>query len=79
MTPSPGEFVLEECRERGWSRRDLTKKSGLSEAVLNQLVWGILSLDETVAEALAGAFGTSAALWLNLEKRYRRGAAHDAG
>lgn len=78
---SPGYFISEELKARGWSVRDLAHRMG-GDAGENELVVGLLMhvedrnllLDAETAAQLGKAFGTSAELWTNLDRSWRLGA-----
>jgi plasmid maintenance system antidote protein VapI len=71
------EFIDEELKARGWTRRDLAARMG-GDAARNELSLEILDLrDPNVflgqesAAAIGRAFGTGAEIWINLENTWR--------
>ena len=74
---TPGELIRQEMRARGWWAHELPAHLRLSAAETLDLVCDQLPVDAWIASHLAAAFGTSAALWLNLYAQSQRDA--DAG
>lgn len=70
MAYSPGIFMVEEMNERGWSRKDMVAKTGLSLRRITALAFAEVVLKEKDAAALSKAFGTGRSIWLNLQKSY---------
>jgi HTH-type transcriptional regulator/antitoxin HigA len=70
-TFSPGESVMEELEERGWSQRDLAAIMGVQPSVVNGIVKGTKPISLDLAQNLAAAFGTSAQYWINMDTAYR--------
>jgi len=75
----PSEYIEEEMNARGWSVEDLARRMGgnYGVTVLSlQLLFAVqdthLMLGEKTAKGLARAFGTSEALWTNLDAQWRR-------
>src|SRR5690625_4600399 len=68
---SPGEFIREELEARNWSQADLAGVIDRPLQSVNQIINGHKSITAQTAIELAGAFGTSALLWLSLEMQYR--------
>ena len=66
----PGEYILDELKERGWSQTDLSDILGYSPTVISEIISGKRTISIKFAQALAEAFGTSAQLWLNLQNAY---------
>jgi len=67
----PGDFILEELDARGWTQTDLAKILNRPVPAINEIVAGKRGITPDTAVALAGAFGTSSELWMNLETTYR--------
>ena len=73
-----GEFIRDELRARGWSVCDLAGKMG-GDPDVNHCALDLVMLapdpkyplGEEMAHQLAGAFGTSADLWENLDRAWR--------
>lgn len=71
------DFIDEELKARGWSRRDLAERMG-GDADRNELSLQILELrdpnvflgEESAAE-IGHAFGTGTEIWVNLENTWR--------
>ena len=68
---SPGEFIRDELNERGWSQGDLANIIGRPQQAVNEIINGRKQITVDTAIELGQAFGTSAELWLNLERDYR--------
>ena len=66
----PGEIIKEEMEARGWTQNDLVCALGYSEQTVNKLLNGKSGLCADMAQALGGAFGTSAELWAGLQKEW---------
>lgn len=75
LTPAravpPGEILAEELEARGWTQKDLAAIMGRPTQVINEIINATKSITPDTAVELAAAFGTSAALWLNLEASYQ--------
>jgi HTH-type transcriptional regulator / antitoxin HigA len=67
----PGEFIRDELEERGWTQSDLAKIIGRPLSAINLIISGKKSITPETAIGLAGAFGTSPEMWLNLESAYQ--------
>jgi len=63
-----GEFIAEELEARFWSHADLAARTGLSPDEVTAIIEGKRQLLCRDAEALGRAFGTSAELWLRLQR-----------
>lgn len=69
----PGEYIGDEMQERGWDIVTLATAAGLPTPTVTSLVFGRInraSVTPDIAKGLARAFGTSAALWTNLQVTY---------
>ncbi len=67
----PGDFIQEELEERGWTQSDLAEIMGRDTALVSALVTGKRAVSPETASGLGSAFGTGAALWMNLESAYQ--------
>lgn len=67
----PGAILEEELEARGWSQVELAAILGRPVKVVNDIIAGRRSITPETALGLAGALGTSAELWMNLESRYQ--------
>ena len=81
-----GEYIDEELKERGWTTRDCAERMGGDVAVdmlTLDLHLAVLSapeghgihdatMSQETADGLSRAFGTSAELWMNLDRSYHR-------
>lgn len=67
----PGEFIKDELEARGWSQADFAEIIGKSVRLVSEIVTAKRGVTPETAKVLAGAFGTSAEFWLNLESLYR--------
>jgi len=70
-TFSPGEAIMEELEERGWSQRDLAAIMGVQPSIVNGIIKGARPISLDLARNLAAAFGTSAQYWVNMDTAYR--------
>ena len=75
---APGESIQEELSARGESLGELASALNMPEAQVSRILQGDLELSDQLAERLAVHFGTSAALWKNLEIQYRTALANNA-
>ena len=67
----PGEFIQEELDARGWTQADLAEIMGRDTNLVSALVTARRSVSPETARGLGEAFGTGAALWMNLEASYQ--------
>lgn len=67
----PGEFILDELEERGWTQTNLAEITGRPDSAISSIIAGKKALTEEIAVELGSAFGTSPEFWLNLENAYR--------
>jgi HTH-type transcriptional regulator/antitoxin HigA len=67
----PGVFIRDEMYERDWSHEMMMEQTGWSSDLLQSVIDGIEPISFDIAEDLAAAFGTSPAMWCNLEAMYR--------
>jgi HTH-type transcriptional regulator / antitoxin HigA len=56
---------------RGWTPQDLADILGRPYRLVNEIIAGNRPITPETATALAKAFGTSAAYWLNLESAWQ--------
>ena len=68
----PGQLLKQEMRARGWTECHLGRISELGESTIRAIISGKERITPERATSLGAAFGTSSALWLNLEKDYQR-------
>ena len=66
----PGVFIRDELEERGWTQADLAEIVGRSTRQVSDVLRGKGSVTPEMACVLAGAFGTSAEIWVNLQSAY---------
>jgi HTH-type transcriptional regulator/antitoxin HigA len=66
----PGDYLVDEMLERGWSRADLIRMSGLSGDTVDAVLDGRRKVTVAIASHLAAAFGTSVEVWCNLQRYY---------
>ena len=66
----PGEFISEILEERSLSQATLSKKMGVSQKHLSNLINGKSSITTDMAKKLSLVFATSVDFWLNLQKMY---------
>jgi HTH-type transcriptional regulator/antitoxin HigA len=67
----PGDFLKEELEERNWTQEDLANVLGKSARLVSEVINAKRSVTPDTAKALAAAFGTSAAYWMNLESAWQ--------
>jgi HTH-type transcriptional regulator/antitoxin HigA len=67
----PGEFLLEELETRGWTQTEFAEMIRRPYRLVNEIVLGKRAITPETAHDLAGAFGTSAQLWMNLETAWQ--------
>ena len=67
----PGEFILDELEERGWTQVSLATITGRAGSTINAIIKGKQTITPEIASELASAFGTSPEFWLNLENAYQ--------
>jgi len=66
----PGEYIQDELDARGWTQQRLAKKSGLPETTIERIIRAEKTVTLADARGLSRAFGTSAEIWVNLQKIY---------
>lgn len=74
----PGEILDETLRARGVRRVDLSKRTGLSEKHINQIIHEKAPVTPETAIQLERVLGVSASIWNNLEAFYRLHMAREA-
>ena len=67
----PGEFILDELEERGWTQTNLAQITGRAGSTINAIIKGKQTITPEIATEFASAFGTSPQFWLNLENAYQ--------
>ena len=66
----PGEILRGELDTLGLSADELSEKLGVPVDRVTMILDGYRDLSEDMASRLAGYFGTSPQLWLNLQKAW---------
>lgn len=66
----PGEILSDELQELGVSAAELARTLGVPANRISQILTGKRSISADTALRLARYFGTSADLWMNLQKTY---------
>ena len=83
LTPArnvpPGAIIREEIGARGWTQEDLARIMGRPVQAISEIISAKKQITPETALGLAGAFGTSAEMWLNMEARYRLLLAQERG
>lgn len=69
-TFSPGTYLADELDARQWTTAMLAERSGLAMLTIQRILDHEKAIDTAIADALALALGTSATLWVNLERAY---------
>lgn len=67
----PGEFLKQELECRGWSQVELAEILARPPRLISEIVSGKRAITPETAKGFEAAFGTSAALWMNLEAGYQ--------
>ena len=66
----PGEYIKDLIEEMELSQKDFSKRLGVNEKVLSNLVNRKTSMNKDIAEKLATMMGTSVTVWLKLQLAY---------
>lgn len=66
----PGDILREMLEEKGVSQSQLARHLNTDPARINEICRGRRGLSTEMAVLLGKAFGTSAALWVNLQKNW---------
>ena len=76
VTPSeafpPGEYLRDELAERGWTLDEFAGLIGWSPHELTDILDAEAEITPETACALSEVLGTTAEVWLNLQRAYRR-------
>src|ERR1017187_7317852 len=75
----PGEFILDELEERGWTQTSLAKITGRADSTISLITKGKQAITPEIASEFASAFGTSPQFWLNLENAFQLSKLPDEG
>lgn len=67
----PGRFLSEELQKRGWSQADFSEIIGRPPRVVNEIIKAKRAITPETALAFAGALGTGAEFWMNMENAYQ--------
>lgn len=70
LSPHPGGYLLDELIARDVAAADAAKGIGISRRLLEDIVWARASITPNTASQIAEFLGTSAVLWLNLQKAF---------
>ena len=68
----PGEYLRDELEERGWTVSEFAEAIGWPVQTLTNVLDGKSEITADAARALSNVLGTTAEVWLNLQKAYRR-------
>ena len=71
LRSSPGEILLEELEARGMSVAVFIGVSGLAPETVAKILAGTHSITPEIADRIATVLGTSAAMWISLDRGYR--------
>ncbi len=63
-----GEYIADELAARKWSNAELASRTGLAPSEIVDIILGTKKILAKDAEAIGRAFGTSAELWLRLQR-----------
>jgi addiction module HigA family antidote len=66
----PGEILGDELKEIGLTAAELARKLGVPANRISQIIVGKRAVSADTALRLARYFGTSADLWMNLQKSF---------
>lgn len=66
----PGEYIKDEAEVRGWSIKQLAEKLGFDLSYITVVLDNKQTVSPELARQLGCVFGTSSAIWLNLQVRY---------
>ncbi len=69
---APGEYLRDELQERGWAAVEFARVVDWPLQTLTEILVGEREITVEAAQVLAEALGTTAEVWLNLQKAYRR-------
>ncbi len=76
---SPGEYIRDELKLRGWTQEDLARVIGRPLPTVNEIIQGKRAVMPEMAIALAQALGIPAEVWVQREAAYRLSLASVAG
>src|SRR5205809_6225725 len=68
--PHPGEAVVEYLEFRGWSQRDLARRTGLTPKTISEICNGKAPITPPTALAFEKVFQRPAHFWLNLQRDF---------
>ena len=68
----PGEYLRDELEERGWTVSEFAEAIGWPVPTLTSILDGKGEITADAARGLSDVLGTTAEVWLNLQKAYRR-------
>ncbi len=66
----PGEIVMEYLEFRGWTQRDLARRTGLTPKTVSEVCNGKAPLTPTTALSLERVLQRPARFWLNLQRQF---------
>ncbi len=69
--PTPGEILLMELEERGWTLDEFAKQIDYPVEVVEQIINTQKHLTPKIAQRMGKALGTSTKLWHNIASDYR--------
>jgi HTH-type transcriptional regulator / antitoxin HigA len=69
-TPHPGDAIVEHLELRGWTQRDLARRTGLTPKTISEICNGKAPIMPPTALALEKVFQRPAHLWLNLQRQF---------
>jgi len=69
--PTPGEILLMELEERGWTLDEFAEQIDYPAEVVRQIIHAQKQLTPEIAQRMGKALGTSTELWHNLASDYR--------
>ena len=66
----PGEIISDVLEERNLTQKELAQRAGVSEAFLNDVVYGKKDISNELAIGLERALEVPRSFWLNLQANY---------
>jgi HTH-type transcriptional regulator / antitoxin HigA len=68
--PHPGEFLLEYLESKGWTQREVAKRTGITPKTISEICNGKAPITPPTSLALERLFQRPAHFWLNLQRQF---------